>query len=654
MSIITYTKEQKEIFSFVEFSTGHGIIDAVAGSGKTTTIIDSAKFIDKNKKILFCAFNKSIKDEISKKFKKQNLSNVVTSTIHGLGFSIIKEYDFLRNPVINDKKYDLILKELLEKNKEIIKIFQFLLRNIEFRRIEGFTKKICNNLIELNNKYRLTLCLNDRESIEKMNEHYSIVLGEKYKDEIEELEKRLLITDEKKDPKEFSEIKNKIIYLQKKEEEEFQEDFKYYILALHILLKEGNLLTENKKIIDFNDMLYIPFKYKLNTKKQYDFLFIDECQDLSRSQLAIVLKCVKPGGRMLSVGDPSQSIYGFTGADIEAFNRIKNIPNTRSLKLLKCFRCPDNILVLARQYRDDIKAFDETRVGIIQKISDKEVLSYLQEGDLVISRAKKPIQELIYELLLKDYYLKVHQDEIKEFIYSLKNLFKKNEINNSIFLKGFIAENSFQKKSVINRNTFFIKKRLGKDCKPIILDEEIRFLNNKIEFIIQLILKYKEITNLNLLFQKIEKLISGQKGKEHSISLSTIHRAKGLENNRVFILSYDKLPGKGKKDWETIQERNIHYVALTRAKDALFLVSTDDKSNKEDKYIDSNKESLIDRINNQSEKSLFDSLEGMFISSEDKESLPPNDDKSKGLSKDEAKTQSIQYEPEIKPEDLPF
>ena len=58
---------------------------------------------------------------------------------------------------------------------------------------------------------------------------------------------------------------------------------------------------------------------------------------------------------------------------------------------------------------------------------------------------------------------------------------------------------------------------------------------------------------------------------DDAIRISTIHRAKGLENNRVFILEYDKLPPTRELEWENIQERNLHYVAVTRPKEELYL-----------------------------------------------------------------------------------
>ena len=58
------------------------------------------------------------------------------------------------------------------------------------------------------------------------------------------------------------------------------------------------------------------------------------------------------------------------------------------------------------------------------------------------------------------------------------------------------------------------------------------------------------------------------------IHLSTVHRAKGLEANNVFILCPSLLPNKlAKKDWEIISEKNLVYVAWTRAKKTLNFIS---------------------------------------------------------------------------------
>lgn len=70
-------------------SVGDIKINAVAGSGKTTTVIEYAKSRPANSRILYLAFNKSVKLEAVKKFTEKGLSNVRVETAHSLAYSYI-------------------------------------------------------------------------------------------------------------------------------------------------------------------------------------------------------------------------------------------------------------------------------------------------------------------------------------------------------------------------------------------------------------------------------------------------------------------------------------------------------------------------------------------------------------------------------------
>jgi superfamily I DNA/RNA helicase len=77
--------------------------------------------------------------------------------------------------------------------------------------------------------------------------------------------------------------------------------------------------------------------------------------------------------------------------------------------------------------------------------------------------------------------------------------------------------------------------------------------------------------NIDQLCVEIENLFSDNRP---TVMLSTVHRAKGLEENRVFILNPSQMPMKwgGQKLWELRQEMNLKYVALTRSRKALYFV----------------------------------------------------------------------------------
>ena len=85
------TTEQLSIIN----STGNIKINAVAGSGKTTTIIEYAKARPKNARILYLAFNKSVKLEATKRFADKGLSNVKVETAHSLAYkNIVFRYNY--------------------------------------------------------------------------------------------------------------------------------------------------------------------------------------------------------------------------------------------------------------------------------------------------------------------------------------------------------------------------------------------------------------------------------------------------------------------------------------------------------------------------------------------------------------------------------
>lgn len=543
---MTHTDEQKKVYNFVQFDSNHGIIDAVAGSGKTTTIIESATYLDKSKKILFCAFNSSIQKEIATRFFKKGLSGIQVKTIHSLGYDLLKTNSTTEYKV-EAGKYDKIIDQYftLDQDTSLIenlcdlnfvsfhpqnKTEQYQLKNFQYS-VKFYLKDICD-------KARLTLTRFELEEFKKLIIHYNILNDKK------------------------TATKN------------FDEEVKIYLQLAQLIVNKGNYMAEKANSIDYTDMLYLPILKKMTPINKFDFLFIDECQDLSKSQLAIGLKYVKKEGRVLAVGDPSQSIYGFTGADIESFNRIKSkLPNIVTLTLSNCFRCPSSIVELAQSFRSDISSF-ENKEGTIQKIEFNQVIEFAKPTNLIISRTKAPLQILMFKMIEKGINIEVHEDEVKGFINDLRFLFAIDELNElNVYKNG----NDFFDK-VQERNVEIIKKKSfrfkDKDEKEAFIDGEIKLIDAKIDFIKQQLSIHTEVKNMSGLFKKIETIISGG---EQAIKLSTIHRAKGLENETVFILDYDTLPlyRDGQKEWEKVQENNLKYVGLTRAMKNLFLVNSE-------------------------------------------------------------------------------
>lgn len=254
---MNYTQEQKNIFNFIKNGYGSGIIDAVAGAGKTTTIIESARFIDDHSRTLFCAFNNSIAKEIAKRFRAKSMNMVVVKTIHALGYSILKA-NLSNNVELNNSKYKELIKrsdfesDVKETIENIIKINQLDPSNIfdKYQKyaIDRLVWTIKNKLLEINQKFRSTYTKENFSDFEKMIHHFNL----------------------------FNEIEVK--------KDQFKNELKEYYNLHKTLLNYGNKFSSTTGIIDFTDMLYLPIKWKLKPAKVYNFVFVDKCQDLSKSK----------------------------------------------------------------------------------------------------------------------------------------------------------------------------------------------------------------------------------------------------------------------------------------------------------------------------------------------------------------------------------
>lgn len=102
---IEYSKYQKAVFNEIEHGVSNIIIEASAGSAKTTTIIKSLDFIPEDKKILFIAFNTSIVAELKQKIGDR--PNITVCTMHSLGRSLIKQYGY--SVELKNTKYETFI-----------------------------------------------------------------------------------------------------------------------------------------------------------------------------------------------------------------------------------------------------------------------------------------------------------------------------------------------------------------------------------------------------------------------------------------------------------------------------------------------------------------------------------------------------------------
>lgn len=481
----TFSTFQEAIFNHVANSNNNLAINAVAGSGKTTTIVEAAKRIPKNKEVLFLAFNKTIANELKERMFAYK--NVNCCTLHAHGLSSLRD---LRPQV--DKYFDYNFKNTCLMNSEVLSIDSENQYVIPFK---NNCSKLYNlariNLIESGNMFALSeLC--DMHQIEPIADEVRVVSD---------------------------------------------------------ALKEAYTFRTK---IDFTDMLILPLQNK-RMIKQYDVVFIDECQDLSKAQRELMLASIKPNGKFIAVGDRQQAINGFCGASCDSFDLIANLDNTDELPLSVNYRCGKNIITLAQSIVPQITAFENSIEGEIFNQTD---LKGLQYGDMVLCRKSAPLVGLCLKMIANNMKAYVKGKDLGEGLINLVKKMKAKNLN-SLFDK-------LDSELIKMQNT----------CKGRNAESKIIAFKDKIEC---LEIVAESVTSIKELINKLDNIFADD--NKNSVALSTVHKSKGLEADNVFIILPNKLPlvWKNQQEWQFEQEMNLKYVAITRAKKKLVFVDLDEE-----------------------------------------------------------------------------
>jgi superfamily I DNA/RNA helicase len=314
------------------------------------------------------------------------------------------------------------------------------------------------------------------------------------------------------------------------------------------VIKTLGLCKSEKKIIDFDDMIWFPFVYNLNVGK-FDVVFVDEAQDLNAAQIAMVLSANKSNGRIIAVGDPAQSIYQFRGADSEAIPNLIEKLKAKTLPLSVTYRCPKSIVRLAQEIVPDIEAVEGAPEGKIENILTTELLKLVKPGDFILSRTNAPLVKYCMALLKSGVPANIQGRDVgANLIYFIKKS-KAKTINSFI--------------TYVNQwKEIEIKRLLSEKKDTLVVEDKAECLLNLCEGTL----------TIKDLKETIESLFNDVDDNKKVI-LSTTHKAKGLERDRVFMLINTYRYGPG----VTGEEANLYYVAVTRAKKELYMVRKQSK-----------------------------------------------------------------------------
>jgi len=500
MTTLTPSPYQAAVSLFIKKGKRHGFVSAVAGSGKTWTLANIAAPAIRGS-ALFCSFGKEISLELGRVLPK----NFKSQTIHALGFGMLKRsHD---QSELNPSKYKKIVRAFLQEMPDAPKS---LIHLVETDKVDLFSP-----LIKLADYARNTLVdAEDRDAILDLAHHFEI---------------------------------------------EIQEEAEEYVLdSLPRILRVGREACSWE--FDYTDCLWLAATDPaIRPWKRYDWILVDEAQDLNAAQLATVLKALKQGGRLLFVGDPRQAIMGFAGADCDSVQTIVNTLECTELPLSVCYRCPTSHLDLAREIVPHIENAPGAKLGTVETINRSMLNDTLVEGDMVLCRSNAPLVELCFNLIADGRPARIKGRKIGEgLIAAAKKIAKRRD---------FAGWNKFGES---------VDAWTARECKKIIK----RSGDNEDP-------RLEGITDRAMCLKTIWSRCEAECGRDFeaaiedlfsdgvaSIQLSSVHRAKGLEAESVFILCPELLPGPWARPgtWQFKQEENLHYVALTRSLDALTFV----------------------------------------------------------------------------------
>ena len=278
---------------------------------------------------------------------------------------------------------------------------------------------------------------------------------------------------------------------------------------------------------------------------------VDEAQDLNLAQHRLVENLISQGTiiKWIAVGDRNQSIYGFSGAYSSSFDKFLNMGDVEELPLDICYRCATSIIDETNEVYDVMEYGKEDKgvVGVVTEVSE------IKGESMIICRNTSPIIKLYFSLLGNGTPVYIKGDDIMTSI----TRFLKPYLNYTV--GGTKTELSYQldklqdDKTEAGRIKLYIFKENYANFKALVANMSTDY----------------EV--IKVLLDKIKNLF---KVKSKATMLCTIHKAKGLEADIVYILNENLIPSKFATSPEQLkQEQNLKYVARSRAKKELYYLN---------------------------------------------------------------------------------
>ncbi len=403
---------------------------------------------------------------------------------------------------------------------------------------------------------------------------------------------------------------------------EWQENIaKIYSLYQKGLQKNGAL--------DFDDLLLKGFELlqesniaKRKWQEKIKMVLVDEWQDTNKIQYLLTKSLVEKHQNLTCVGDASQSIYSWRGADFRNINNLmRDFPNIKVINLEQNYRSTKTILKAANSVIQKNKSHPVLSLWTQNKEGEKILIyqarNQTDEAVFVAEKIKEITQKEKNQEIAVLYRTNAQSRTIEEAFlsYGIKyklfggvRFYNRAEIKDIIsFLRLIVnPKDSVSQKRILKLgkrrlDTFTklqeeLKEKIQKLTTLEIMDtilEKTKYLDkfkreteenlSRLENIKELRSVAREFEDLNEFLENIALIEAEQeKGgkikkedREDAVSLMTIHAVKGLEFKYVFIVGLEEgiFPHSRSLDDanQLEEERRLAYVGITRVKEGLFL-----------------------------------------------------------------------------------
>jgi len=352
---------QQTIYDFVTSGEGSAVVEAVAGAGKTTTLVGAVERMTGS--VAMCAYNSKMGAEL--KERVAHLKNVRAGTFHSVGFGALR--------------YALRSVEVDKTGKKVRNIATRLVADTAAEGWEAAIDQLVSMAMQMG----------------------FFVRG---------LVERPTLTDWL-DQVARHEIDQKLPE---------GADMGLFVRLAQRTLEEA---FSQRDVISFDDMIYMPLRMDLRFFKN-DWVLVDEAQDTNPTRREMARRMLAPGGRLIAVGDPRQAIFGFTGADADSLELIKTQFSAITLPLTVTYRCPKAVVRVARQFVSHIEAAASAPEGEHLHMSRVEMLQFARPGDAILCRYNKHLVSLCFRLIREGRPAKIEGRSIGEGLAALAGRWK--------------------------------------------------------------------------------------------------------------------------------------------------------------------------------------------------------------------------------------